>query len=385
MNTVNTLHEGAVTLSSKLERFMHNKPLQAWVHYQQGDEAKALAYWEEAAQSDDDEGLRARRSLAVHYHAFAYQQEIDGRREDAISTWKKALTLWAAIFASRSFRVQLPVLSTVKEDERLDHAALDGMIAVLAECVLAPSEALIYQAVEAEAWRHAGHHVELLRTSGFSETLCKPLLDRIVHRVCPIRHSSIDHITFDEHGSQGQRKRADFALKCFPERVNGLLSRVELAVWRGKKAAQTQEDTKGAWDDIEALDQQGLLQQLDDWATDDATIVFHARTRLQEIAQTACEVRLARHNVLWDSYREAIESLQRSRTLRCVEEALERAERLVDRKQEGGLRRCETLCEKYGEVPQLDRLREDYASIKKAIEKTIRQLRTERAHRRRYR
>ena len=393
MSQAINLRESVIEIKRHLDRLSYNKPLQAWIHYEAGEIELALAYWEKASQSDDDKGLVARRSLAVHYHSQAYDLELEGRRAEAVQFWSKALSLWVTIFQSQTFRGLLPRFSTVQTTSSLDYSELDAFIEVLCECVLLPNQNLANRAVESEDWDLAGQQIELIRKSGFQESIYGPVLDRILQKLSPITHGTIEHTTFDESGARSMEARAALAEKYFPTKINGKLAILVAAIWRGKKASETLDNIVPTWNRINKLHGEGFLDQLDSLraSTKDQNLNYLTRNRLQEVAQVACELEVAYGNSLWRQGNKAgkrldelIKQINRSAVLSQIDTMISIHSQFVHPDRDAARRLCEELCGKYGESLALSKLVEAQTENHEIANRSLVNLRTLRSQMRSY-
>jgi hypothetical protein len=388
MNMAGTLREQVVKLERELKRLSDNKSLQAWIHYQTDERRKALEYWEETARSDDD-GLRARRSLAVYHHSQAYDLEIEGRRKESVEHWRAGMKYWAEVFLSKSFRAALPDLSAVQSNQSLDHADLDAIIETLSECVLSPNETLANRAAENKEWKLAGQHVKLIRQSGFAEPVRAAVLDRVLKKICDVFYGRIEHTTLDEHSALSLEDRSKFASEYFPDRINGRLNLLAVAVWRGRKAAETLKDIDAAWARIKELKTRNKLSEIASWPRGEYEQVV--KDRLEEVAEAACELELAKLNTLLirrlkanEEFKSAVRLQSRDKALRAIDDYFDAVGQLQHSDRDAARHLCEELCQRYGGGLKLSALNNSYQKAGESIAEESQSLRTIRSQIRGY-
>lgn len=285
-------------ITQQLTKLNSNKLLHAWVLYKSGDTEDALATWRELAEIDDHQGLSARRSLAIHFHSLAYDQELEGNSQ-AERSWTESLLHWAHLFKSRGFRSELGNLSTVQSDLRLNENEIPEMIDALSRSILAPHVTLACQQAERGQYKHAGNHITIIRKSAFDPGLTNELLENVIDRICPISTDEISAASHTKETIDAITKRGNLALQHYPDHVNGTLAVTIGAIWYGRDATHREKGYENAWSKILNLKQKGVLQRLKKLklATSNNQFAHVISTRLKELSGTASNIQ---HDLLID-------------------------------------------------------------------------------------
>ena len=278
-------------ITQQLAKLDSNRLLHAWVLYKSGVTEDALVAWRKLAETDDHQGLSARRSLAIHFHSLAYDQELEGSNL-AEKSWAESLLHWAYLFKSRGFRNELGNLSTVQSDLRLNENEIPEIIDVLSRSILAPHVTLACQQAERGQLKHAGDHITIIRKSAFDPSLTNELLDIIVDRICPISTDELSAASHTKATIDAVTKRGDLALQHFPDHANGTLAVTVGAIWYGRDAIHREKGYKNAWRKILNLKQKGIFQHLEKlkMATSNNQFAHVISTRLKELSKTASNI-----------------------------------------------------------------------------------------------
>lgn len=367
-----------------------NRALQAYVSYQAGDDAPALAYWEKAAATDDARGVEALRNLAVHHHRRAYELEVQRRGAEALAFWEKALPLWARLFGMKSFEAMLPVFSQVQSGLALGPEESAAMLGLLHEAVLAPHVALAAEAVERKEWELAARHAALARDVDLREPVVSAALEQLAQRVCRISHDEVEHTSLEEATAQVLLERAEWAVAHLPRQVHGALALGVVVTWRALKAAQTGEGVAGALARLQTLVRGPVLTRLEQARdTHDDPLVAHlARRRGERLAEVAAELHMAavgllfrRRGALIDRVNAVLEAPHlggAARVRNAVDDGLRETEALAQEARQietAGVPLCTELARRFGGKDGVAQLRELLSELLKRCSSDLATLR----------